>query len=407
MICEVCLDSLEGPILDLGFHPLCDDLIAVGQNVSTQTYHQEIQLCIKCDTAHQLHQVVKEKLFKPDYHYRAKLTKDVLDGMEGLVDQVAKIINLDKKNIVLDVGCNDGSLLGKFKEKIDCITVGVDPTDAIKDAGTTIDFAVQGFFNSEIAHNIANEIGTPDVITFTNVFAHIEDLPSLIKAIKSLVGSSTILVIENHDLGAVLRNSQFDTFYHEHPRTYSAKSFEFIANQLGMEILSMEFPSRYGGNIRVILGSKMGGESLSISETMESQARDIQQNFLKLQKFFSDWKSESRARFNELQLRGPIYGKALPGRAVMLISSLGITSNEMPIIFEQDKSPKVGFYVPGTLIEVKGDLELGQIKPEVVIVWAWHIIEEVCNYLESLDFVGEVWTPMPRFEMYRSFNLPQ
>jgi allophanate hydrolase subunit 2 len=126
-----------------------------------------------------------------------------------------------------------------------------------------------------------------------------------------------------------------------------------------------------------------------------------------LQEFFFNWKFESRARFNELHLRGPIYGKALPGRAVMLISSLGITSSEMPIIFEQDKSPKVGFYVPGTLIEVKGDLELGQIKPGVVIVWAWHIIEEVCNYLQSLDFVGEVWTPMPRFEMYRRFNPSQ
>ena len=123
MICEVCLDTLEGPILDLGFHPLCDDLVAVGQKVSTQTYHQEIQLCIKCNTAHQLHQVVKEKLFKPDYHYRAKLTKDVLDGMEGLVNQVTKIINLDKKNIVLAIGCNDGSLIGKFKEQIDCVTV--------------------------------------------------------------------------------------------------------------------------------------------------------------------------------------------------------------------------------------------------------------------------------------------
>ncbi len=405
MICEVCLDALEGPILDLGFHPLCDDLTAIGQNVTAETYHQEIQLCIKCKTAHQLHQVVKEKLFKPDYHYRAKLTKDVLDGMEGLVDQVTKIINLNEKSVVLDVGCNDGSLLGKFKERINCVTVGVDPTDAINDAGTTIDFAIQGFFDSEIARRIAGQIGIPDVITFTNVFAHIENLPELINAIKTLLSRSTILVIENHDLGAVLRKTQFDTFYHEHPRTYSAKSFEFIAERLGMEILAMEFPSRYGGNIRVILGSKTDSENLSIRALVESQTLDVHENFLKLQAFFSNWKLESRARFNELQLRGPIYGKALPGRAVMLISSLGITPGEMPIIFEQDKSPKVGFYVPGTLIEVKGDLELNQIKPEVVIVWAWHIIEEVCNYLEGFDFVGEVWTPMPRFEMYRNFKL--
>ena len=57
------------------------------------------------------------------------------------------------------------------------------------------------------------------------MFAHIEDLNSLINNLRKLVSDETYLIIENHYMGAVIKKNQFDTFYHEHPRTYSATSF--------------------------------------------------------------------------------------------------------------------------------------------------------------------------------------
>ena len=39
-------------------------------------------------------------------------------------------------------------------------------------------------------------------------------------------------------------------------RTYSYNSFLFIAEALGLNLLKVEFPSRYGGNIRVFIGNK-------------------------------------------------------------------------------------------------------------------------------------------------------
>src|ERR1041384_412396 len=95
----------------------------------------------------------------------------------------------------------------------------------------------------------------PDVITFTNVFAHIEHLDNVLRALKRLMAEQTVVVIENHYLGAVLDGNQFDTFYHEHCRTYSYTSFVHIAESLGVRLLKVDFPSRYGGNIRVFLGT--------------------------------------------------------------------------------------------------------------------------------------------------------
>ena len=67
---------------------------------------------------------------------------------------------------------------------------------------------------------------------------------------------NSLLVIENHYLGAILEKNQFDTFYHEHPRTYSLKSFVSIAEKLKKHLSFISFPNRYGGNIRVFISNK-------------------------------------------------------------------------------------------------------------------------------------------------------
>ena len=205
-------------------------------------------------------------------------------------------------------------------------------------------------------------------------------------------------MIENHYLGAILNRNQFDTFYHEHPRTYSLRSFQYIAASLGLVITNAEFPSRYGGNIRVTM--KRFGLEGDLSR-FSAQEDSFVDSFLALQDAYDVWKSHSLKVIAEIGDRGLIYGKALPGRAVMLISALGITEKMMPMVFEQPKSPKVGNYVPGTRIEIQSDDILLDEKPEVLIVWSWHIVDEIVGYLDLLGFRGEIWVPLPEFRLYR------
>ena len=400
-VCEVCSQELIGPTLDLGSHPLCDDLQRLDSHVIAPPYEQIIQLCSTCLTAHQLNPVEKEKLFKPDYHYRAGLTTDVLNGMEDLVSMILDLEHDRKSRIVLDVGCNDGSLLGIFKKRFpEIITIGVDPTNAIKESGSKIDYPIQSFFNENTANQILEKFGRPDIITFTNVFAHIENLPQLLSAIKILVSEKTTLVIENHYLGAILEKNQFDTFYHEHPRTYSAHSFQHIAQSLGMSIKSIELPKRYGGNIRVVMVKTKIQESAAFLGELKLESNFLER-FERMQTVFENWKLDSMAVIGDLAKGGEIYGKSLPGRAVMLISSLGLDNDFMPAVFEQNKSPKVGHYVPGTKIKILSDDELLELKPRKVIVWGWHIADEVCEYLKQIGFRGEIWVPLPSFRLYK------
>lgn len=391
--CEVCGGSDLRHVLNLGSHPLCDDLPDVGYDQSIQTHPQEILLCPVCLTGLQRFQVPKEVLFPSTYHYRSGLTGDVLRGMQDLVAGTLQLKPATPGAVVLDIGCNDGSLLGMFKER-GLTTVGVDPTDAILESGDRVDHSYQSYFDDSTADEIAEGLGAPDYIVMTNVFAHIEDLPRLCSNLRRLIGPNTLLVIENHYLGSITEGYQFDTFYHEHPRTYSARSFGYVAESLGCGIESISFPRRYGGNIRVAMSPKALGASVALPDEA-----NLAQELADLQGFFESWRSESRKTIEKLTVNGPFIGKALPGRAVMLINSLGITAEQMPVIYEKPGSPKIGHWVPNTQIEIVSDDMLAGTSSSDLVIWAWHIVDEVLPYLAASGYQGRVWVPLPKFEL--------
>ena len=389
--CEVCVKTLEGPELDFGYQPLCDELHkTTEESLTVPRYHQNIVLCETCLTAHQKYQVPKNELFKPNYHYRAALTKDVINGMNELAESCIEYTNLNEESVVLDVGCNDGSLLSIFKKKYNVKTIGVDPTDAIDDA-INLDLKIKDYFSSGTVEKINEKFNKVDVITFTNVFAHIEDLKSLLENLKKIISDETLIIIENHYLGSIINQNQFDTFYHEHPRTYSIKSFSFISEQLDTGILDIVFPKRYGGNIRVVMSKKI----VKIKEKKPEDSFAIS-DFQKIQTYYESWNLNSKNLIEDLMNSGSQFnGKSLPGRGVMLINSLDISKSFMPKVFEQNFSPKVGNYVPGTDIYVDKD---ENIDGDNLIIWSWHVIDEIISYLEKINYKGSIWKPLPSFE---------
>lgn len=393
--CEVCSHNLQGPIIDLGQHPLNDDMKKIGVDSSSKKYPQEIQLCSVCLTAHQLHPVKKETLFFPEYRYRGSVTKDVTLGMRDLVDNALLFYGASSPRFVLDIGANDGSLLGIIKEKTQCETIGVDPTHAIFDNSGRIDHVYCEFFSDETAMKIIENHGKPDIITFTNVFAHIEDLPKLIKAVSLLLSDDNLLVIENHYIGSVLEKNQFDTFYAEHLRTYSAKSFDYIARDLNVEIKSVQFPRRYGGNIRVYMS-----RNTSLKKLVEDRFEDgFVDKFESIQTTYDKWKAHSLEQIDLLLQAGPLIGKSCPARSVMLYSSLEMSESKMPRVYEHPDSPKIGFCVPGTNIPIVSDELLKEDRTPNLILWSWHIAYEILPYLKNIGFRGDVWTPLPEFRL--------
>lgn len=392
--CEVCGNTELESVLDLGLHPMCDDLVPVGDTRVCREYPIEILFCRTCQTAHQRFQVPKHDLFPVTYHYRSRFTADVLTGMKMLVSSCIERFGSLADKRVLDIGCNDGSLLDYFRQQ-GAVTIGIEPTGACKDAEEKGHAVFNDYLSKDAARLVIEKHDKPDFITFTNVFAHIEDLRGVLEALKVLVGPQTVLVIENHYLGAVLDGNQFDTFYHEHPRTYSYTSFVHMARSLGVRLLGVEFPSRYGGNIRVFLGNTANTGSGSAKDLEDLRVRESKflENFASLRKNVERWR-ETKKPFLLEQVRkyGKLRAKAFPGRAAILVKLLGLNEESISAVYEKPGSMKIGHYLPGTRILICSDDDLFALPDQnlPLLNLAWHIPREISSYLTEHGYTGSI-----------------
>ena len=251
------------------------------------------------------------------------------------------------------------------------------------------------YFDLRAARKLKKIIKNIDIITFTNVFAHIEDLKNLLASLKMVINKNTLIIVENHYLGEVIKKNQFDTFYHEHPRTYSLQSFYKIAKLLKTSLIDYKFVKRYNGNIRVYLrGNNQSFKSYQNIKKDLKEERIIINRIKDFQKKVDNWKLNKKILLDKIiKINGPLPAKAFPGRASILINLLQLNNNHISYIYEKNLSLKTNKYAPGTNIKILKEkyFNLKEIKKGVIINLAWHISKEIKDYLRyKLKYKGKI-----------------
>lgn len=383
--CEVCDNDDLISVMDLGDIPLPDQLMPIGSQQVAPKYPTEILWCNNCKTAHQRWVIPNKEVFPSEYHFRSANTKDVLVGMKSLVDDVEKHGSV-KGLKVLDIGCNDGSLLEEF-ERRGAIPYGIEPTDAANEALAKGYYVDKAYLDLAEAESFVERHGHPDLITFVNVFAHIENLPAVLEALAVIRGPDTRFVIENHYLGSVIERKQFDTFYHEHPRTYSYTSFVHIANSMGMHVADVKFPARYGGNIRVFLEPHIRSANIRYLDAETKFLPGIK----RLGEQVENWRANKGDELSaEMQDNGPLPAAAMPGRATVLFNLLGLDAEQITGVYEVPRSKKIGHYVPGTRIPIVSDDDFPwEHYDGPVLNMAWHIPDEIAERWRGRGYTGD------------------
>lgn len=397
--CQICKSGDLKLVLSLGHHPVPQEYLTLNMlHESESTYPLNVVFCNKCKLV-QLDYVIDPKVvFPPRYPYRTGLTKMLINNFQSLSDTLNKLGYLKPKSLVVDIGSNDGTLLKPFKEK-GMRVVGVEPTGAAKVANANGIPTINSFLSAKVVAGIIKKYGRAEVVTATNVFAHINDAGGLVKNIKNLLAKDGLFVSESQYLSDIIEKVEFDTVYHEHLRFYSLRPIKTMLEKEGFSIIDAERISAAGGSIRVFAKKgkhPMSDKALSIIAEEEKAGLYDFASYQNFAKRILDAKYELVSMILKLKKDGSrIVGITSSCRSNTLLSFMKITNDILDYTGEKHGSPKIGMYTPGTHIPVVDEERIIKEQPEYLLVLSWHIGKDLIEVMKKKGYKGKFILPLP------------
>lgn len=405
--CQICANSNLELILSLGYIPPVSTSYEINKSKGQMHYPTPIFYCPNCHLV-QIGVIVDPKiLFQPEYTYTSSTTRILRENFMELYKESSSLINISKKDLVVDIGSNDGNLLSNFKDnhKVLGITPENEGKTAIKKGIPTI----IDFFNAPVVANVIKKHGKAKVVTATNVFAHIEDVNTVVKNILSLLTPDGVFISESHYVIPLLKTVQYDTMYHEHLRYYSLHSLQFLLEKHNLEIFHAKYIPTHGGSIRVYASRK---GKYPIKDSVKKILQDEKEH-ISDKKTFATFRQ--RVISSKLQLytilgkirksKKRVYGISAPARSTTLIHYTGLDENLLECIVEVAGSNKIGKYVPGTLIPIFEEAKLMKDQPEYALLLSWHIAKELMPKLKKFGFKGDFIVPLPTPKIVKNKNV--
>lgn len=367
------------------------------------TYPLNLIRCSKCGLL-QLDYIIDPNIAFPfKYPYRSGLTNMLVRNFRSLAELLTEKYNLTSKDLIVDIGSNDGSLLQGFKEK-GMPVAGIEPTDAADAANANGIPTVQDFINAKSVKEVTEKYGKAKIVTATNVFAHINNMPELIQNIKNLMTEDGVFVSESQYLMAIVEKLEFDTIYHDHLRYYSLKPLEYLFNSFDCTVVDAERISAAGGSIRVFAMKGKREQSERVKELIKQEEK----MGIYDAKFWDKFKKQVMEAKNDLmslilqckKSGGRIAGLTSSARSNTLLGFTGINNQFLDYIGEKKGSPKIGLFTPGTHIPVVDEETITKNQPEYVLVLSWHIGEELMGKMREMGYKGKFIIPLPKPRIY-------
>jgi 2-polyprenyl-3-methyl-5-hydroxy-6-metoxy-1,4-benzoquinol methylase len=181
--CILCHGDIE-VVLNLGTTALANKFPSAGELGQTEArFPLRLAWCASCGHV-QLAERVPPALMFEDYLYMSSLSETLSRHLHDLARDVATWQDLQPHDLVIDIGCNDCTLLEGFRRHGARI-VGIDPAKNLAGlAGQKGVTVVNDFFGAASARALRAAHGPAVAITATNVFPHIPDLADFVASMR-------------------------------------------------------------------------------------------------------------------------------------------------------------------------------------------------------------------------------
>mgnify|MGYP001208723848 CR=1 FL=1 len=398
--CQVCNSKKLKKIIKMGSTGLCDSLLTKKQLKKEKSYPLNLVRCTNCQLIQLDYTVNNKEVFHLKYPYKSGITKPLTNLLHSTSKYLRDNFEFSKNPLAIDIGSNDGTLLRGFKkQKFEVL--GVEPTNIAKLANKNGIKTLQSFFDIQSAKKISEKFQKAEVITGTNIFAHINKLNSFMEGVKLLLDKKKgLFVTESHYAVNIIEQLQYDSIYHEHLRFYLLKPLDVLMRMYGFKIIDAIKIPNYGGSIRVIASLNQEIKpSNNVKKILNYERSKGFYTSKKYTKFSNDIK-KNKKKLSDLLLNikeknKRIVGIGCPGRCITLLAYCNINNKILDYIAEQSTSLKLNLYTPNTHIQVLDEKYFFKKQPDYALILSWHYGKNVMKNLRDKGFKGKFILPLP------------
>lgn len=389
--CLVC-GATTVPLLDLHQQPLANKYHT--ELSIPESYPLRLDYCPECFHSQLSVAVNPDKFFK-NYLYVSGTSKTLRDyfrkfarfSLERL-QMLKETVGKQKSIRVLEIACNDGSLLDEYealerKTGMGILRVGVDPAENIYQNITRKKnhHIYCEYFTQTTVDKLLSDFGSFDLIVAQNVIAHI-DYPGLfLDLCKQLISPSHGVLFLQTSQKNMIRNGEFDTVYHEHLSFFSANSMEKLCSKKGMILNNITEDEIHGTSyVFEVLPAPLPAPSNTKAVIEEERKAGLYDptTFTKYKHDALYYKNTFHNRLLDYRLRFRIIGYGSTAKSNTLLNFCGIGSDLIDWIVD-DNLLKQGLYTPGSDIPICSTDSLRTIDTErtVLVVFAWNFFQEI------------------------------
>lgn len=380
--CRICGNRNLYHFLSLGSMPIPNGFLERADLQKEEEYFPlGVYVCQSCWLVQLTHVIPPEIMFK-NYLYIPSTSSTMLQHFKEMAEDAVEKYSLTIKDLVIDIGSNDGTLLGYFKGQ-ETKVLGIDPATNLAQVARLkgID-TIDDFFTSDLAKKVVKKFGKAKLITATNVVAHVNDLHDLILGIESLLDDDGTFICEFPYFLDLLDKNEFDTIYHEHLSYFSIHPLLTLLKKHNLRIFDIKRNSIHGGSIRVYFSKKDSKfrTSTSLKDFVENERlkkidkKSAYEDFGRRVKVI---KRDLITFLKKIKTKGKkIVGYGASAKGNVLLNYCGIGPEDIDYIV--DSIPyKQGRFTPGTHIPIFPESRLEKDMPEYTLLLAWNFADEI------------------------------
>jgi len=365
--CRVCGNTQLEEILNLNNQPLAN---SYHKGETQDIYPLKINVCTKCFHV-QLSVIVDADLMFKNYLYVSGTSNTLHKYFESFV-KLCEQYGCDKKT-VLDIACNDGTQLNKFKEN-GWKTFGVDPAENLYHLSNKNHNVICDYWNIKVAEKMNQAF---DTIVAQNVFAHTHNIHDFLKSCDLVTDKQSNIFIQTSQANMII-NNEFDTIYHEHLSFFNSKSMKKCANLNGFSLIDVLKADVHGGSYIFVLKKGVHDEAIAESEieqehelglykleTYTEYAKKCKQVTIDFNKQINTFKKK------KYKVIG--YGAAAKGNTFLNFAQVNLD------YIVDDNELKWGLLTPGRNIPIQSPEVLKKENPNkiVIVPLAWNFFNEI------------------------------